>query len=173
MMMMMILYIYIYVFFCICLFFCFVLKQHVWFQLAKLAGFLFLFFLNLFSDTLLNVFLAIAVDNLANAQELTAAEEEQEGVRQEVSFRIIQFSYQWNCHWHENWITHPAFGWILTGWHKASKRIVLVRNSCLHEPWILRLCTIAMTIRSIHRWKHVVLFLSIYFLFSLFLLTKY
>ena len=28
-------------------------------------------------DTLLNVFLAIAVDNLANAQELTAAEEEQ------------------------------------------------------------------------------------------------
>ncbi|XP_036367714.1 voltage-dependent calcium channel type A subunit alpha-1 isoform X2 [Octopus sinensis] len=33
--------------------------------------------------TLLNVFLAIAVDNLANAQELTAAEEEQEGVRQE------------------------------------------------------------------------------------------
>jgi len=27
-------------------------------------------------DTLLNVFLAIAVDNLANAQELTAAEEE-------------------------------------------------------------------------------------------------
>lgn len=29
-------------------------------------------------DTLLNVFLAIAVDNLANAQELTAAEEEQE-----------------------------------------------------------------------------------------------
>nr|BAA13136.2 voltage-dependent calcium channel [Heterololigo bleekeri] len=33
--------------------------------------------------TLLNVFLAIAVDNLANAQELTAAEEIQEGVRQE------------------------------------------------------------------------------------------
>lgn len=30
-----------------------------------------------FTDTLLNVFLAIAVDNLANAQELTAAEEEQ------------------------------------------------------------------------------------------------
>uniref|UniRef100_A0A2C9MAT1 EF-hand domain-containing protein n=2 Tax=Biomphalaria glabrata TaxID=6526 RepID=A0A2C9MAT1_BIOGL len=30
------------------------------------------------TDTLLNVFLAIAVDNLANAQELTAAEEEQE-----------------------------------------------------------------------------------------------
>lgn len=30
------------------------------------------------SDTLLNVFLAIAVDNLANAQELTAAEEEQQ-----------------------------------------------------------------------------------------------
>jgi len=29
-------------------------------------------------DTLLNVFLAIAVDNLANAQELTAAEEEAE-----------------------------------------------------------------------------------------------
>lgn len=29
------------------------------------------FFLTLCSDTLLNVFLAIAVDNLANAQELT------------------------------------------------------------------------------------------------------
>lgn len=36
------------------------------------------------SDTLLNVFLAIAVDNLANAQELTAAEEEQEEERAEV-----------------------------------------------------------------------------------------
>lgn len=35
--------------------------------------------LTLFGNyTLLNVFLAIAVDNLANAQELTAAEEEQE-----------------------------------------------------------------------------------------------
>lgn len=31
-----------------------------------------------FADTLLNVFLAIAVDNLANAQELTAAEEADE-----------------------------------------------------------------------------------------------
>jgi hypothetical protein len=30
------------------------------------------------SDTLLNVFLAIAVDNLANAQELTAADEADE-----------------------------------------------------------------------------------------------
>lgn len=36
--------------------------------------------------TLLNVFLAIAVDNLANAQELTAAEEEQ--VRYTYYFRI-------------------------------------------------------------------------------------
>ena len=35
--------------------------------------------------TLLNVFLAIAVDNLANAQELTAAEEEQEEEDREVS----------------------------------------------------------------------------------------
>lgn len=34
--------------------------------------------------TLLNVFLAIAVDNLANAQELTAAEEEQEEEDKEV-----------------------------------------------------------------------------------------
>lgn len=34
--------------------------------------------------TLLNVFLAIAVDNLANAQELTAAEEEQEEEEKEV-----------------------------------------------------------------------------------------
>ena len=36
-------------------------------------------------DTLLNVFLAIAVDNLANAQELTAAEEEQEQKEEQVS----------------------------------------------------------------------------------------
>jgi len=35
--------------------------------------------------TLLNVFLAIAVDNLANAQELTAAEEEQEEEDKEVN----------------------------------------------------------------------------------------
>ena len=34
--------------------------------------------------TLLNVFLAIAVDNLANAQELTAAENEQEEEDKEV-----------------------------------------------------------------------------------------
>lgn len=36
-------------------------------------------------DTLLNVFLAIAVDNLANAQELTAAEEADEKAQEEVS----------------------------------------------------------------------------------------
>lgn len=39
--------------------------------------------------TLLNVFLAIAVDNLANAQELTAAEEEQEEEDKEVRFSLI------------------------------------------------------------------------------------
>lgn len=37
------------------------------------------------ADTLLNVFLAIAVDNLANAQELTAAEEADEKNQDEVS----------------------------------------------------------------------------------------
>lgn len=36
-------------------------------------------------DTLLNVFLAIAVDNLANAQELTAAEENETKEDNEVS----------------------------------------------------------------------------------------
>lgn len=41
--------------------------------------------------TLLNVFLAIAVDNLANAQELTAAEEEQEEEDKEVSIVGIWF----------------------------------------------------------------------------------
>lgn len=43
--------------------------------------------------TLLNVFLAIAVDNLANAQELTAAEEQAEEEDKEVhySFQIIVF----------------------------------------------------------------------------------
>ncbi len=38
--------------------------------------------------TLLNVFLAIAVDNLANAQELTAAEEEQEEEDKEVKQKM-------------------------------------------------------------------------------------
>lgn len=42
--------------------------------------------------TLLNVFLAIAVDNLANAQELTAAEEEQQEEDREVSqVSVLQF----------------------------------------------------------------------------------
>lgn len=41
--------------------------------------------LNPNTDTLLNVFLAIAVDNLTNAQEMTAAEEEEEEGRKEVS----------------------------------------------------------------------------------------
>lgn len=40
--------------------------------------------LNPCTDTLLNVFLAIAVDNLTNAQEMTAAEEEEEVGRKEV-----------------------------------------------------------------------------------------
>lgn len=41
--------------------------------------------------TLLNVFLAIAVDNLANAQELTAAEEEQEEEDKEVNASINKY----------------------------------------------------------------------------------
>jgi len=43
------------------------------------------------SDTLLNVFLAIAVDNLANAQELTQREEEEEAARlaEEVIWRYL------------------------------------------------------------------------------------
>lgn len=47
----------------------------------------------LISDTLLNVFLAIAVDNLANAQELTAAEEEQHE-QEEVKPKTKRFSYE-------------------------------------------------------------------------------
>lgn len=43
------------------------------------------YFLHSNKDTLLNVFLAIAVDNLANAQELTAAEaEEAEDVKKKL-----------------------------------------------------------------------------------------
>lgn len=38
--------------------------------------------------TLLNVFLAIAVDNLANAQELTAAEEQAEEEDKEVNINV-------------------------------------------------------------------------------------
>lgn len=47
------------------------------------------------TDTLLNVFLAIAVDNLTNAQEMTAAEEEEEVGRKEVpvSARNQSFFY--------------------------------------------------------------------------------
>lgn len=40
--------------------------------------------------TLLNVFLAIAVDNLANAQELTAAEEEQEDAEKEKQLQELE-----------------------------------------------------------------------------------
>ena len=47
--------------------------------------------------TLLNVFLAIAVDNLANAQELTAAEEEQEEEDKEVRVQNLKFT-TWNSH---------------------------------------------------------------------------
>ena len=43
------------------------------------------------SDTLLNVFLAIAVDNLANAQELTAAEEEAAEEEEKVNMKIHCF----------------------------------------------------------------------------------
>jgi len=43
-------------------------------------------------DTLLNVFLAIAVDNLANAQELTAAEEQAAEQREKVSSYSSFFS---------------------------------------------------------------------------------
>ncbi|VDO99387.1 unnamed protein product, partial [Schistosoma margrebowiei] len=39
--------------------------------------------------TLLNVFLAIAVDNLANAQELTAAEEEEQRLADEVNHFFV------------------------------------------------------------------------------------
>ena len=41
------------------------------------------FTLLLFPDTLLNVFLAIAVDNLANAQQLNEDEEAEEQAREE------------------------------------------------------------------------------------------
>ena len=44
--------------------------------------------------TLLNVFLAIAVDNLANAQELTAAEEEQEEEDKEVFIHFSSSCYR-------------------------------------------------------------------------------
>lgn len=47
--------------------------------------------------TLLNVFLAIAVDNLANAQELTAAEEEQEEEDKEVSYHGHVFRLSVKC----------------------------------------------------------------------------
>ena len=43
--------------------------------------------------TLLNVFLAIAVDNLANAQELTAAEEEQQEEDREVGVFILEINF--------------------------------------------------------------------------------
>ena len=60
-------------------------------------------FLNPSSDTLLNVFLAIAVDNLANAQELTADEEDSETAREEVRqndliFYILIFTFSRFCH---------------------------------------------------------------------------
>lgn len=47
--------------------------------------------------TLLNVFLAIAVDNLANAQELTAAEEEQAEENKAITNKTLKPS------WLTNW----------------------------------------------------------------------
>ncbi len=42
------------------------------------------------TDTLLNVFLAIAVDNLGNAQEMTARQEEEERLAQELKERCLK-----------------------------------------------------------------------------------
>ena len=42
-----------------------------------------------FLDTLLNVFLAIAVDNLANAHELTKDEEEEQAAEEQVTQRSL------------------------------------------------------------------------------------
>ena len=53
----------------------------------------------LVADTLLNVFLAIAVDNLASAQELTAAEEERK-LEEEVYASSVaqpQAAISFNC----------------------------------------------------------------------------
>ena len=44
--------------------------------------------LTFLADTLLNVFLAIAVDNLASARELTAAEEAQKEEEEKVKFLL-------------------------------------------------------------------------------------
>jgi hypothetical protein len=44
----------------------------------------------LLTDTLLNVFLAIAVDNLGNAQEMTARQEEEERLAQELKERCLK-----------------------------------------------------------------------------------
>jgi voltage-dependent calcium channel L type alpha-1D len=50
-------------------------------------------FLNVIQDVLLNVFLAIAVDNLANAQQLNADEAEEEEAREERK-RVIMEQFQ-------------------------------------------------------------------------------
>ena len=47
------------------------------------------FYLNSWQDTLLNVFLAIAVDNLANAQQLSQDEEAEENAREERRREIV------------------------------------------------------------------------------------
>lgn len=57
-----------------------ILYEHVFFFFLSSNVKIF-YFLNHNPDTLLNVFLAIAVDNLANAQELTAAEEDEEDAK--------------------------------------------------------------------------------------------
>lgn len=52
---------------------------------------LYFIILTLFGNyTLLNVFLAIAVDNLANAQEMTAAEEEKEEEERVLHIKILE-----------------------------------------------------------------------------------
>lgn len=80
--------------------------------------------------TLLNVFLAIAVDNLANAQELTAAEEEQEEEDKEVSIVGNEVVSRWDlekstCNY--------------SGFFRLSHRLSQV-SSC-SSPFSVTLCT--------------------------------
>ena len=75
-------------------------------------------------DTLLNVFLAIAVDNLANAQELTAAEEEQQEEQQQVSFTAFDKLARCSLY-------------ILGSW-KHSQHLLSVRNICSVVSGFLR-----------------------------------
>ncbi len=83
------------------------------------------------TDTLLNVFLAIAVDNLANAQELTAAEEEAAEEEERVSDffeRVHAVGWLVLCKQNKYWTRTPRVLVCLQRTHWTRALLVILRD---------------------------------------------